>query len=676
MFFTSNVEYAIAAEDLLHESITYGSMRNEISAFKHYITTHFNMLLQECDMVMDMYDDPYVLYGEANIGEFFKNLGTKIKAILTKIFEWLKNAIKIIGKILLAPFGVIFKSDGKKDNTSGGTSNGGGASSSNSNSSNGSSTSSPTSGGNLASTISEMDGVFKYTYITDDGFKKVFPLARILSEIIDNGDKRNLFKESSYIKQYTNKIGDDYNVADLKSTYESILGVITTQSDIFKASFIDILKSTHKNNKDSVIQSAIQKIKNMIKNKDVIKASDLIGAIFNIDAEGGNTKDELFLMMGNNEQFSYALKSDAKLADVDSTIISILDFKYTLLTSLVYEIDDVNMDISTKITNIINDLKESIKIVIDKIEDGPIKEKYKMMDSKLATIKVDNSNVTNIINTLKDLSKYILAEDVVPNLSAKSKTTGVALDDVDKKRVGSGRNNIQAAPFSSVTSDAEGSVFKVLNMLYGDIEYEVGIKHTTWEEAIKNRDTIIEHKLDLSKTIGDIVELIKKLNGVGSNVDSGLNGKGKFNNDVNTRDTGVSDDDKKNAQIQGAIVGVVRDALTSLKNDITTTINQVSDIEHHCRKSALSVVMAKQSIFAYEFQKAFVAENILYKAIFEQRNKNSEKIKNIDSDVNKDKKTKYNDKKDVSNLEDILVELENKRKSTYEALRRDLTIQL
>ena len=248
MFFTSNVEYAIAAEDLLHESITYGSMRNEISAFKHYITTHFNMLLQECDMVMDMYNDPYVLYGEANIGEFFKNLGTKIKAILNKIFEWLKNAIKIIGKILLAPFGVIFKSDGKKDTKGGGASGGGGggssASTSNSNSSNGSSTSSPISGG-VTGILGGM-GEFDFHYIRDTGFNNLFPVVEVLRNMVDMAEKKSLLSRgdaTAMIGEYTQVIGDDVNVGKLSTDYTSLKTITEEALNAYYGSIITMMKT-------------------------------------------------------------------------------------------------------------------------------------------------------------------------------------------------------------------------------------------------------------------------------------------------------------------------------------------------------------------------------------------------------------------------------------------------
>lgn len=711
MFFTSNVEYAIAAEDLLHESITYGAMRNEISAFKHYITTHFNMLLQECDMVMDMYDDPYVLYGEANVGEFFKNLGTKIKAILNKIFEWLKNAIKIIGKILLAPFGVIFKSDGKKDNKSGGASGGASSSDSNSNSSsssNGSSTSSPISGG-ITGILGGM-GEFDFHYIKDTGFNNLFPVVEVLRNMVDMAEKKSLLSRgeaTSMIGEYTKVISADVDVEKLSADYTNLKTITESALNTYYGSIITMMKTDRSKLKEDALNANIktfrdlyEKPDNSIKGNDVKGVRSSLNTVFNVIGNDNKTKESLYLLMGDrNIDYFHS----GGLEKTGEDITSLIELKAFLLNAV------IDAESAEGTANANDDKPKSYTAIIDlivgyytsiiadnsgndsanSVYQSFIEGAKKLKDQAAAA----KTNETAAINFLKDTIKLLEQTNIsVSTIKAESSTVDKRgrkkiIESTTTERASSvAKNSGSTSSFGVVGNEGEYKTFTVNELLYSSIGYKVNIATTTWKELIGDTNSL-DNKKPGDKAVTDIKGMMVKMSNVLETLTNQMSEINKKDEALAKPETTVSfkttttdaegkvvQNTKQSPEFVKQVVEISRAALKSLKDDITTLINQFSDMEKHQRLCLYSLYLKNFAVLTFELQNYFIAENIMAEAIFKQRERNNTKrvAADIDkSEAAKKKNLNYDATRAEANDSDTALDnIEEKRSQFYAAVKK------
>lgn len=662
----------------MQESINYEVAKVEHEDSMRILMQFFHEGFRVCNEMLDVYSNEYMMYAEAGVGDFLKNLAEKVKAIIKKIFEWLKNVVKVIGKIILAPFGVIFRKS-SSNNSGGGGGGGGGTSSSDNKSDNKSKENSPSdrtygSAGSVMGILSGIAEDFDFKYIKDTGFNTIFNPVDIIDEIIKMAENKSLLdslKDKSIVKQYTDAVVEAAGDVDkaamisgLKTKYtdmsnEIMKGVKYFGSSIYKVNQTNRSKS---NTFFDFVKDVLYKVgigderilPNSILN-EILKSTDL-------------KKELLVLSKYENQVIDYTSEINMDIGETTSNA-SMISTNIENKQKVLNELLTGNTAIKFKTQSILSSFIEAYKQMP---EGSDTEKKYKADKIKAMTelrTKIDSATTDDVVISVLKSALEVMKTEITPLKTTKK----VAM------QRSAGKNKLAAdSTFSTVVKTGDVKEFKVLDNSHNIFNYSVKINSIKYIDVITNDGNMFSEQISTQATaiyeaLSGVVKDFSKLKENNDTYTDTANKTKEVANagiDVATPNTtGKPKIIPKSAAFDSVVVEMVKSTLNSLKEDITRLINETNDIEKHSRLVYLSIFQASVAKEAFILQQYFIQENIMAKAMFDIAGDIASRKSKVANEDSKDAKRKHDD---LTDKEGQLATLEGLRKNLYSNVRKVL----
>ena len=644
---TGEVFNILHDEEFFNESLIHTGNVDSFDQIRKYMTRFFNEAISICDTMIEDNNNDFLFYSEAiDFKGFFSNLWEKIKSIVKKIYDWLKDVVKIIGKFIFSPFGAVFKSSKSKDEG-----NGGGATTTSSSKSKDSKDGGTEEGGAKPAVASgSIPGILEVfsgdnsldmqTIPNNGGYNQLFDIAGLYKEIVslgksctlgNNVDDTKLLKESGL------------DIASIKEQYDGLLSNLDQMASTFFKKLLTVNASNRGTLKASIIEQNIASIFEGAGDAAMGGLSDVLGSAL----ASAETKSSSAVIKSIMNSKADICTSSSYAASESGRVVSMLGRKRTMLMGI----------LSTDGTSIQDN---ALKLI------AGIKKAYEGDTEKASTDKV--AELTTLENTIKgspDLKSVQGAIEKIGSIILEDQTTYTAdkVSSINKKGkektvevttgkgVGVGVNREGKNKMGVISTEGETRTFSIDKAdLYGVIDYKVGIRTipvgqyisalckdgAAMPEGMDKFTNIITGLSNTSKAISTFTNDVSKVKDEvnksieGTTVDTGVatkvtntgaaggtgTGTGAGTEAGNPTDKpAASDSPEVVQQYRATIVDLVKKSLGSLKDDMTDFINQLKDIEKHNRVGWLSVIQLSYLKDIIQLQVYLLAENMLYRRV-------------------------------------------------------------
>lgn len=602
--------------------------------------------------------DNVVLYGEGAILDFFKNLGTKIKAILKKIFEWLKKVVSGIWKFLKAPFVLLFGHGKTSTNNNGGggapTGNGDGAANNNGGTDNAGGADATQGApvvGSANGIFSCFDGLFNFKYIKDTGYASFPSLQSAFKEILADAKNGNLVGQDSPFDAFLKDTVDSEVEARFLEIDREFVGNLRSRITLFKNTFLSMLKA----NRDT-FETVYEGIAAKLESKDVSGDDEMLSTLFakvkdmkndtlgaRPNSNGRNNIDNTLAKLSDDKKRSFGILSKyfnspisyavgAPTLTINEDRYSGIEHRFDLLSGLV---GTTGLIVSP------SGVKSCIGILYRTLSEFAHETGNTSLTQKLSTVSEQSRNNSNsgplndteMPRLLKDLQTLV---DIYNNES---------LLDIRGGRGNRNNNNMTKGGTDNFSRFTNGTFTIDRGDTYGSIQYSVKINTISIKELIDKGQTVYGQLVNmagygnLSKTLSDTAKVLD--DDIGS-IDRKINEIETTTAQVEAEPTPQQQNPNAQSTLSFAksVAELTKKQLQLLKEEAISMIDQLLDVEKHTRLSYISKMYCFAFIELAALQREFAIENAFYRALVKvanDDNRENNKAKKANDDVSRER---------------------------------------